>query len=604
KFNLGRVIKTSATPIFREYRRIMDKPRMLILVNPTGDLSSSYQEGIKLKNYLDKKRGLISVDFKSTSIDTLYVKKNIRDYDIIHFAGHSEFDPQEPNESGWILCDGKLRIKDIYNLAESVIFPSLVFSHSCFSAKSISSYRDEQFRLFSLAGAFLFSGVRHYIGTLCRIEDNFAVSFACSFYDYLIAGNSLGEALRLSRLKMLKEYPTNKNFWFSYILYGEPGFNLFLKKDKTSISVFKERSERLIKKYSFRFLVLSGIFLLGVLFYNIFLNINPKSYYLYLQLKKVYRQGRNQEVILIANEIIRKDKSFLAVYTDLASTCLRMGMPQEALNTYFEAISLAERRKNFKILISSYIGIGWIYHSQGEFKEAFDFYQKALKLAEDIKDKFHTALVLRKLAVWHIDKKDYQKALELLTKSSEINRENQRNKDFLYNLACDYFDFGLVFINQDDYNTAREFYQKSKSIFEKLKLKRELSDYYFNLGEIYFYEKEYQKALKYYLEGLNIDRRQNNLFNLASDYNMLGELYLEMRNFSQAEECFFKAVNYAQKCANHLDLGYAFYNLAQLYKEKKQKQKAREYLRYAQEIFKEKQLPFYEKIREEIEELN
>jgi len=51
--------------------------------------------------------------------------------------------------------------------------------------------------------------------------------------------------------------------------------------------------------------------------------------------------------------------------------------------------------------------------------------------------------------VWYLDKEDPDRALELLTQSSEITGIRNRTR-YAYNLACDYFDIGLVFTDKDD----------------------------------------------------------------------------------------------------------------------------------------------------------
>ena len=79
-------------------------------------------------------------------------------------------------------------------------------------------------------------------------------------------------------------------------------------------------------------------------------------------------------------------------------------------------------------------------------------------------------MALRKLAVWHIDMQEYDFALELLTKSSEINRQRQHLYEHRYNLACDYFDIGW-FSEKGDFKSAEEFYRRSKVLFEKIALK-------------------------------------------------------------------------------------------------------------------------------------
>ena len=130
-------------------------------------------------------------------------------------------------------------------------------------------------------------------------------------------------------------------------------------------------------------------------------------------------------------------------------------------------------------------------------------------------------------------------------------------------------------------------------------MKNELSDYYFNLGEIYLMEKQYQKALDSYTKGLKIDQMQHNLPSIAADYNMIGELYLEMDNLVDAEKFFKQALEACKGIDAPLELACAYYNLGLLYKEKGQKNRTREYLRQAQEIYVKIDTPDYQEIKQE-----
>jgi len=605
KFNLGRIVRTRVKTNPPQYRSSSSAPKMLILANPTNDLKSAYLEGQYIKNQFDKKRKEINIDFKSTYIDTLYVKRNLRDYDIVHFAGHCEYDLDEPGNSGWVLSDGRFTAGDIYALGETLSLPTLIFSNACHSAKfrDDSLGTDYQEKAYSLACAFLFSGVRHYIGTIRKIEDPISLSFAKQFYAQLISGSSVGECVRLSRLRLIKEYGMTTIAWGSYLLYGDPNFVLFRAKPKPALPKLK-RNFFAYKKQIAWLSFAPAIIAISIYLYRWLPTINPNTYILSLRAQKLFLKGNNQETILLAKRIIEKNPLFLAIYPQLADTYQRLGDRENALKYYFDYALYSEKRQDKKNLTSAYIGIGWIYHLSGEYPKAFDFYHQAITLAQEFKDKLNEAVALRKLAVWYIDKEDYDKALELLTKSSQINREREYIRGHRYNLACDYFDIGLIFANKDDLATAKEFYTKSRILFEKLKLKNELSDYYFNLGEIYLFEKQYQKALECYMKGLKIDQAQGNIPSIASDYNMVGELYIEMDNLPEALKFFNQAVLLSKQIDARLELAAAYHNLGLLYKQKNQKNKAREYLRQAQEIYRTIETPDYKIIKQEFTELN
>jgi CHAT domain-containing protein len=168
KFNVGRLIRSQQEQTQFRSRNITGKSRMLILADPTGDLKGAYEEGINIRNQFDKAREKVSIDFKSTHIDTLFVKKALREYDIVHFAGHCEYEKSDPQKTGWLLRDGRLTTSDILSMGADILMPSLVFSNACQSAQvNIAPVDlDYQEKTYSLASAFLFSGVRHYVGVI------------------------------------------------------------------------------------------------------------------------------------------------------------------------------------------------------------------------------------------------------------------------------------------------------------------------------------------------------------------------------------------------------------------------------------------------------
>lgn len=601
-FNLGRLVRTKSDVSPVQYRSFSKSIlKMLILANPTADLKSAYLEGVNIKNQFDRRRNNMHINFKSTSIDKLYLKKNLCDYDIVHFAGHSDFEENSPKDSGWVLSDGRFTVQEILNIGSTSSLPSLVFSNACSTARVNLDFIDIDYQKknYNLASAFLFSGTRHYIGTIRKIEDPVSFTFSKEFYTQLILGKSVGASLRLARLRLIKEYGISSLNWTSYLLYGNPDFVLFKapalpqrQRLKRNILTYKKQVARL----AFAGLLVSLVIYLLTLLPS----LNPSTYALFLKSKKLFQNGNNQMVIALASHIINKEPNFLAAYPLIADTFLRMGDKENTLKYYFDYALYSEKRQDKRNLVASYIGIGWSYQLFGDYQKAIDFYHKAITLSRENKDKLNEAVALRKLAVWYIDKEDYAMALELLTKSSEINRSRQHIYEYRYNLACDYFDLGLLFVNKDDYSTAKEFYQKAKRIFEKLKLKNELSDYYFNLGEIYLFEKEYQKALDCYTLGIKIDEAQDNKMNLAGDYNMVGELYVEMDKFKEAEDFFNRAISVSNSINAKVELAESYYNLGLLYKKKNKINKAKEYLRLAQEIYSLIDQAIYKEIKEEI----
>ncbi len=608
KFNIGRLLRTRQESAPTRYRNTQPVLRMLILANPTADLPSAYLEGLQIMNRFDRLRNKMRIDFKSTAIDRLYVKKNLRDYDIVHYAGHCEYNSDDVDDSGWLLCDGRLSVRDITALGESATAPSIVFSNSCFSAKIDpgKNKADYQSGTYSLASAFLFSGVRHYIGTIRELEDKAGLVFAQVFYTFVTKGRSVGESLRLARARLVKEYGIAQLSWAGYLLYGDPAF-IFFNPPLTykAKPVIPSGPGNRIKIKQLRFL--APVFISISLFFGLrsyLPSINPATYITFSKTERLFEQGKNAEVIELSNSIIKRDPMFLAVFPLAGDAYKRMGKDKEALKIYFDYMLYSQRRNDKKNLASAYIKIGWLYHGMGDYQKAFDYYQKALGLSLAGRDKLTEAISLRKLAVWYIDKRQDDKALELLMKSSEINRERKNFLSHRHQLACDYFDIGLVFINKNDFAAAADFYRKSFELFKQLKLKSEMSDYYFNLGEIHLFNKDYQHALDCYLQGLKVDQAQGNIPSLASDYTMLGELYMEMDNLKDAESALEEAVSICSNVRLPQEEAAACYDLGRLYARKRQKNKAREFYRRAQEIYYSIDPYYYQEIKSALCELD
>ena len=602
KFNLGRLIRSKQELVQPQYRSLPPKLKMLILANPTNDLKSAYLEGVYIKNQLDRKSRHLAVDFKSSYIDSMYVKKNLRDYDIVHFAGHCEYDQKSVDNSGWVLSDSRFTGKDIFALGHSLSLPSLIFSNACYSAQipSDSAGMDCQQDDYSLASAFLFSGVRHYIGAMQKIEDPVSSVFAKEFYNLVISGNSVGRSMQQARMKLIKEHGIDSVSWASYILYGDPSFILF-RAPASKVKAIRHKPKLILgRKNIIKITAAVVVLFLAISVYFVIPSLNPGAYASFLKSRSAYAKGDNDKAIMHLRQALDKDPSFLPGYPLLAEAYLRLGNRADALRQYFNYAVASGKKKNNVKLASAYVNIGWIYYLQGEYEKAMDFYSKALDASIKNRDKLNEAAALRKMALLFMDRRDYEQALSLLTKSSEINRSRQNIYQHKYNLACDYFDIGLVFANKEDFIAAKEFYEKSRQLFSRLRIKDQLSDHYFNLGELCLFDKEYAKALEFYRKGMEIDRQQGNKPNIAAGCNMMGELYVEMGDLAEAQSYFDKAVSLSSEIDIKPELAGAYYNLGLLYKDRGDKRKARQYLRLAQEIYVHINTPDYEDLKQEL----
>lgn len=229
KFNMGRVVRTRQNITGIQKRTPGKSLKMLIIADPQSNLKAAYKEGIKVRDELSGKEDIIKLNLVSASTDTQYIKRNIRDFDIIHFAGHAEYDPEDPSQSGWVMSDKKLTSSDISKMAGGAPLPSLVFSNACHSGRTSEWHvaGDFEEQIYGLANAFLLSGVTHYIGTFWDILDSPSSDFAVEFYKAIAKNLSLGESVRTARKRLIEQFGEGNIIWAGYMLYGDPTYKVF-----------------------------------------------------------------------------------------------------------------------------------------------------------------------------------------------------------------------------------------------------------------------------------------------------------------------------------------------------------------------------------------
>lgn len=150
-------------------------------------------------------------------------------FDIVHYAGHGDYDKDNPVGSGWIFGkDCVLSAREIFRARK---VPRLVFANACFSAvttKGQALSADEQSKgLASIAQAFFERGVSNYIGSGWPVNDEQATKLARTFYGGLLTGKPICDALQAGR----EEISGYGDTWGAYQHYGNPN-EIMLKVDK------------------------------------------------------------------------------------------------------------------------------------------------------------------------------------------------------------------------------------------------------------------------------------------------------------------------------------------------------------------------------------
>ncbi|HEY4810408.1 MAG TPA: CHAT domain-containing protein [Solirubrobacteraceae bacterium] len=112
--------------------------------------------------------------------------------ELLHYAGHARFDPKRPDHSGLVLSDGDLQGFE----ARTLVSCPLIFANGCRAAgQSGPGETLTHGAVSGLAGEFIAGGALGYIAPLWPIRDSVASLVAEIFYDAMIGGATISDAL-------------------------------------------------------------------------------------------------------------------------------------------------------------------------------------------------------------------------------------------------------------------------------------------------------------------------------------------------------------------------------------------------------------------------
>ncbi len=151
--------------------------------------------------------------------------ESTRGVQLIHFAGHGDFDPEADTDTVIKLADQSLVPEDIYRANLGRASRPLVFLNACEVGEEGWSLT----RIGGWAEAFTDVGFSGFVGPYWAVNDTVARKAALLFYGALRDGASVGEALQAIRRQFYDE-PDEKYrghpSWLAYTLHCQPNVHI------------------------------------------------------------------------------------------------------------------------------------------------------------------------------------------------------------------------------------------------------------------------------------------------------------------------------------------------------------------------------------------
>lgn len=223
KYPMGRQVRSKRVLKYKLLAAGSKRLRAAVLYNSTGDLDGAQSEGVAITKTLEHLEFIERVDsFSGEDVTKARFEEILTGgYDIIHYAGHVDYDAQDTKKSGFRLYDGRLSGEEVRGILKG---NPLLFVNACTSAKSPGG-------LEGMAASFVYGGgeedgVIGYIGSTWPVHDDGASFFAKSFYNNVGKGKSIGTSLVQARKDVLEGFGKGEPSWASFVLYGDPSINL------------------------------------------------------------------------------------------------------------------------------------------------------------------------------------------------------------------------------------------------------------------------------------------------------------------------------------------------------------------------------------------
>ena len=233
------------------------------------------------------------------------------------------------------------------------------------------------------------------------------------------------------------------------------------------------------------------------------------------------------------------DSTKVNTLLDIASQLFRL-QPDSSLVYSSKAINLATEINFKKGLAYAHKNMGLGHYIKGEFSDVLIHWEKSLAIFEEIDDETGISNLLNNLGAVYQTKGDDPKALNYLIRSVKIAEKIQDSS----RIGTAYLNIGTVYSNEEGtYDDAFESYNKSKSIFGKMKYYEGVGTVAINIAELYLEIGDPLAALPHLNDALEAYSMAGS--SLSNTYNDMGKAHKDLKKYSLAKEYHLKAIQAA-----------------------------------------------------------
>jgi len=215
-----------------------------------------------------------------------------------------------------------------------------------------------------------------------------------------------------------------------------------------------------------------------------------------------------------------------------------------------------------KRAIRCFHNIGLIYYFLRDYKDAVDYYEKALFIADDVQDDQIKCLTLSNLGIVYYTQKSYAEALQYLKQAVHIFESSDQQTDT--HATCVSYTAWIFDISRL-YAKAIKAHTKALQLYTQLKNTPGKAESHFRLGTEYLHENDFEASKRHFEAAMKLYQRMKKAHRKAFCLKGIGMCHRSLNGHSkalkflkQALAQFKKLKSTDEECLCYFELGVAY----------------------------------------------
>ena len=235
---------------------------------------------------------------------------------------------------------------------------------------------------------------------------------------------------------------------------------------------------------------------------------------------------------------------------------------ENAFQSWQQALTIYQEIKDRLGEGQSLGNVGLAYYFLGRYDKAIEFYLQSLAIAREIKDRLVEGQSLGNLGLVYYSIGKYEKAIEFHLQRLAIAQEIKNP----YGEGQSLGNLGLAYYSLGKYEKAIEFHLQSLAIAREIKDRNNEGASLGNLGIAYYSLGKYEKAIEFHRQDLAIARENKNRLGEGQSLGNLGLAYYSLGIYDKAIDFYLQRLAIAREINDPNGEGQSLGNLGIAYR--------------------------------------